>query len=147
MKKIIALIISFLLMLLCFIPFETTLVPEWTVRVKDEMGNPYVEKLVGQTCENYTLGVSPCAESNIAGKYTNSDGLVTFPERKVQLSLISRMFRSIFNYAKLLAHGSIGIDVYIHASGPTGYKVLKYEQGKPAPSEMVLPSESIELRE
>jgi hypothetical protein len=146
MKKII-LTVFLLLMFLCFLPFETTLVPEWTIRVEDESGKPYIEKLVGQTCENYTLGVSPCAESNIAGEYTNSDGLVTFPERKIQLSLISRTFRSIFNYAKFPAHGSIGIDVYIHASGPTGYKVLKYEQGKPVPTKLILPSELIKLRE
>lgn len=147
MKKIIIIAIALLLTFLAFIPFETILVPEWHIRVEDENGNPYIGKLVGQTCENYTLGVSPCAEAEDVGRYTDSEGFVTFPARKIKLSLVSRTFRSIFNYAKLIAHGSVGIDVYVHASGPTGYMVLKYEHGKAVPQKLILPSESSKLTE
>lgn len=146
-KKITFVAMLLVLSSLAFLPYKTTLVPEWTIRVEDENGKPYVNKLVGQTCENYTLNVSPCVESNDVARYTDSEGYVTFPERNIILSLTSRIFRSIFSYLKLIAHGSVGIDVNIHASGPTGYKEIRYEYEKTLPQKLVLPSEPSKSKE
>lgn len=92
MKKKIIIPILILLLALAFIPFNTTLVPEWRVQVVDENGNPYKGKLVRQSCYNYTLGVSPCSGADNSAKLTDENGYVTFPERKINMSLFSVCF-------------------------------------------------------
>jgi hypothetical protein len=145
MKK--AVIIGIIALTIFLIPFETTLVPEWKIRVVDENGNPYLGKLIGQVCHSYTLGVSPCSEANDIAQVTDRDGYVIFPERKIKLSLLSRIIRSVFNFVMLIAHGSFGIDVYLHSSGPHGYKTVKYVSGEPLPDKFILPSKSYTSRE
>jgi len=82
-KKILILIpILIILIVLAFVPFETTLVPEWKVKVIDENGNPYVGKLVRQSCHNYTLGVSPCSGVSDSAKITDKNGYVVFQKER-----------------------------------------------------------------
>lgn len=137
-KKVIAVILF--CVLISFIPFPTILVPEWKVQVVDENGNPYKNKLVRQFCDNYTLGVHPCEEAGDFMKLTDENGYVVFPERKVWLSLTSRLIRSFLNLLMLLAHGSYGVSIYLDSSGPQGYKTLKYKSGENLPEKFVLPS-------
>lgn len=114
------------------VPFNTTLVPEWTVVVRDENGKPYVNLEIVQSCESYTFSVDPCgAEVQDRVIATNRDGVVTFPERVVRLSFLSRVYRFVTNLALLLAHGSFGTKIYISTSGPQGLVRLDYVSGNP----------------
>ncbi|MGD9628008.1 MAG: hypothetical protein AB7V18_02055 [Pyrinomonadaceae bacterium] len=114
------------------VPFNTTLVPEWTVVVIDESGTPYANLEIVQSCESYTFSVDLCgAEAQDRVKATNRDGAVTFPERTIRLSLWSRVFRFVTNLALLLAHGSFGTEAYLSTSGPQGFVRLDYVSGNP----------------
>jgi hypothetical protein len=144
-KKVIPILI--LLIALTFIPFNTTLVPEWKVQVVDENGKPYKDKLVRQFCYNYTLGVSPCSDADDSLKLTEENGYVVFPERKINMSLLFRLVRPVFYYVMRLAHGSYGVDIYLDSTSPAGYKTLKYIPGEPLPEKFILPSESSKATE
>ncbi len=129
-------------LLLSFIPVPTVIVPEWKVRVVDENGKPYKKQIVRQICYNYTLGVSPC-DSKDSLKKTDNNGYVSFPERKIWMSFSMRIIRSFFNYLMLIAHGSVGTDIYLDSSGPNGLKTSEYDSWKPLPKDFVLSSKSI----
>lgn len=137
-KKVIAVVLF--CALISFIPFSTTLVPEWNVQVVDENGNPYKGKLVRQSCNSYTLGIHPCSVASDADRLTDENGYVVFPERKIAASLFSRIVRSIFNFVMIFAHGSYGVDVYLDSSGPQGYKMLEYIPEEQIPEKFILPS-------
>jgi len=141
-KKLI--VILMLVIVATLVPFNTTLVKEWRIRVVDEARNPYKGKLVRQFCGSYTLGIFPCDQAGDSIQLTDENGYVVFPERKIRASLISRGGRSIFNLFNLVVHGSYGVDIYVDSSGPQGYKTLKYVSGEQPPTELVLPSESRE---
>ncbi|MGB7069308.1 MAG: hypothetical protein WBD22_07420 [Pyrinomonadaceae bacterium] len=144
-KKLLS--VSIFLITLAFIPFNTTLVPEWKVQVIDENGNPYKGKGVRQFCDSYTLGVSPCQDSNDFMRLTDENGYAVFPERKINMSLLFRLIRSVFNFVMQLAHGSFGVDIYLDSTGPQDYKSLKYIPGEPLPEKFILSSESFKKTE
>jgi len=139
MKKAL-LIISVVVLGGLLIPFNTTLVPEWRVRVVDEQGSPYRSKLVRQFCDDYRLGVSPCSDANDSMKLTNEDGFVVFPERKITMNALTRIARSVFNLFGALLHGSYKVDIYLDSSGRQGTKTLKYVLGQPLPETFILPT-------
>ena len=121
-------------------PFKTVMVPEWKVRVVDEKGIPYKQKLVRQFCDNYTLDLQPCSYSPDSAKYTDDDGYITFPERAYSTPLLLRAFLTAKSLVMVLAHGSLGTSVYIDSSGPNGYKTLRYQGAGKPPDILVLPS-------
>ena len=140
MKKylLIALVIS--IVIGSIIPYRTVFVPVWRVRVLDENGQPYKGQLVRQFCDNYSLGVSPCSGSDF-GRRTDENGYVEFPERTIVASLVFRIIKTLASYLLLLAHGSVGSEIYLDSSGPGGYRTLRYDGGGgPPPHEFVLPS-------
>ena len=122
------------------IPFETTVVPKWKVRVVDETGAPYASMRVRQSWKHYTLETE--AGENSDTRWTDMEGYVEFPERIVNASILSRVVRSAFaGLGKLLAHGGLGIRAYIDTSGPQGYSAIDYTPGNPLPNRLVLPRE------
>lgn len=138
-----AILISVLAIILFFIPFNTTLVPEWKLQVVNENDIPYKGKLVRQFCKSYTLGISPCDNSGNAMQLTDENGYVVFPKREIRLAIISRLVRSVFNFIMLFAHGSYGVTVDVDSSGPQGYKRLEYISGQSLPEKLVLPTEPL----
>jgi hypothetical protein len=117
------------------------MVPEWKIRVEDENGNPYAGKMVRQFCTNYTLGIHPCEDADDTTKYTDDNGYVVFPERKIQASLLSRLLRSSYHFVLQFAHGGFGAQAYVDSSGPQGYKRLDYDFSQAPPEVLILPSE------
>ena len=119
-------------------PYDTTVVPAWKLRIVDETGNPYPNMPVTQAWKDYTLEIE--AGQNLDTRSTNPDGYVQFPERKIRASFIRKIFLTALSSLMTLAHGSFGVHVYVHASGPQGYSEIKYEPGKPVPGQLVLSS-------
>ena len=119
-----------------WIPFPTVVVPKWKVRVVDINDIQCVKQTVDQSWAHYSLS----ANSNSDYQKTDSEGFVEFPERTISKNLIQRIVYPMFAYALLLAHGSAGIEAYVHASEPVNAGVfgLKYEWTKPLPNRLII---------
>jgi hypothetical protein len=92
----------------------------------NEEGVPYSGELVQQECRDYTLDVNPCsyAPDDTYG-FTDENGYVEFSEKSFSLSIASRILRTIKSYSLIIAHGSVGTQVYLMSSGP----FFDYEPG------------------
>lgn len=137
MKKKISTIVIILLVL-SMVPFKTTVVPEWKLRIIDENGNPYKGLMVIQHCQDATLEYN--CDGLETNPYTDQDGYVVFPKRTVQMSLTIRVLATMVSLLRHLItpHSSLGIRVSISASGSFGYQVLEYNPNEPLPEKFVL---------
>lgn len=143
MKKSI-IIVSCLVFLLSLVPFNTTFLPDMTVRVVDERGNPYVGEFVVQNCTNYTMGIHPCEEVNDTSKPTDENGYITFPARKLRANLLYRIVRPVAGLLLLIANGEYGTNASISTSGPQGNKRVEFKAEGPYPTEIMLPSKDFD---
>lgn len=69
-------------------PFETTLVPQWNLRIVDDSGAPVREINVTEHWQNYLLE----SEGHEEAKATNQDGFVSFRARNIRASVANRVF-------------------------------------------------------
>lgn len=136
--RIAAIILGFLLLGIAagFYQYETTTVPAWGLKVVDEFERPYPNMQVTQVWKNYTLETEP--GQNFDTRVTDSDGYVGFPERVIKMSVLGRAARTMYSHAMRLVHGSVGIQAYVHASGPQGYEEVMYVSGEPLPNTLIL---------
>lgn len=119
-----------------FLPFPTSVCPEWRIRVIDERGVPLPGKQVDQSCMNYTLGIDPCAVPD-ARQFADSDGVVRFPKRVIWAGLLSRILRSGFHIAMWPAEGSLGSKVFVFTSGPH-YPEIHYDPNSSLPDVLIV---------
>ena len=75
-------------------PFETTTVPQWSLRIVDDAGAAVPEINVTEHWQNYLLETGGHEEA----KTTNQDGLVSFDERSIRASLARRLFSRISKF-------------------------------------------------
>lgn len=137
------LVLLVLLFLLSLIPINTVLVPEWKVQVVDENGTPYKGQIIRQSCHNYTLDVHPCSGTEGSIQKTDENGFVVFPERRIEMNGISRIFRPVGSLLQaVFLHGSLGRSIYLDSVGPKGMKTLKYISDESLPEKLILPSEA-----
>ena len=122
--------------MLSLIPFETTVVPEWRLRVVDERGRPCGNMQVNQGWQDYSVDIS--GGNNGERKFTNSDGYVTFQRQGIRASLTRRIVNSTIAHALVLAHGSVGISGYVFASGMKNGPWLNYTPGNPPPDTIIV---------
>jgi hypothetical protein len=94
-------------------PTTSIVCPAWTLQVVDESGNPLRGAFVRQVWQDYTLESS----SHEQDAQTDGNGYVSFPERTVKASLLSRMFGTIIKGISLNVHASHGPSAYILAYG------------------------------
>ena len=74
-------------------PYETTVVPDWRVRVVDENGNP----VSGVTVTEYWRHMSFESDDHHAEAITDYSGYVSFPGRTTRAPLIRRAIGSLIN--------------------------------------------------
>jgi len=116
-------------------PFETTVVPNWRVRVVDEGRNPLAR--VGVT--EYWGHTSIEADEHHGESTTDDQGYVTFSQRTIRASLLRRGLRPLIN--RLSVHGvDLGPHAYLIVSGDMNSTTdnSDYRPGKPLPEEIVL---------
>src|SRR5882672_1607716 len=118
-------VIGAAVLIAALLPYKTTVVPAWRLRVVDENGHPYAGKQVRQTWKHYSLELD--AGDNLEDRWTDENGYVAFPERTIRASFLGRVILTTFNTGMTLAHGSIGIHADVAATGPQGYKRLEYD--------------------
>jgi hypothetical protein len=115
-------------------PFETTVVPEWRIKVIDETGTPFARARVVQQWDDYSLGNGGGEE-----KLANENGEVVFPKRIARGSLLYRTLRASWAVLMKLTHGSTGIRATVWATTPkVSSDSVEYQQGKPLPEVIVL---------
>jgi hypothetical protein len=123
------LIISFL------VPYPTTVVPEWKIRVIDQDGRPFVGEEVREIWQHYSLE----SEGHEEERLTDEKGYVVFPERRIWSPLLWRIFSTGIAAALTLAHGSMGVSAWVMVIGySTNGGTRDYKPGKPLPGEIVL---------
>lgn len=130
---VIGLIVIFLFVAL--FPFESTVVPAWTITVVDETGVPYAGQRVVENWRHYSLEFDDNGEE----RWTDANGRVEFPRRTIRVSLLGRVVRTTLTSIFGLMHGSTGIAAYLFISGPSESKTIDYDPDKPLPDRVVLP--------
>jgi hypothetical protein len=134
----IIIVVSILVVVGAFCPYQTSVVPTWNLLVVDQQTRPYPAITVTEAWKNYTLDTEP--GQNFDVRQTDKNGHVEFPEKTIRASLAKRLLLTSYSALMVLAHGGFGIQAYVHASGPQGYAEVKYVPGKPPPDRLVLPS-------
>jgi len=116
-------------------PYETTVVPQWTVRVVDEAGSSLGN--VGVT--EYWRHTSVESGDHHAESITDGNGYVTFPRRTIRASFLRRVIGPLIN--RLNVHGvDLGPHAYLIVAGDMNSTTHNsdYFPGQPLPEEIVL---------
>ena len=120
--------------LILFVPYKSTVVPEWKIRVIDENGQPVVSARVAQSWHHYSYDIYGGGD-----QYADENGYVAFPERTFRANLLYRILRSSLAVLLTLAHGSTGIEATVQAITPERVsEIIEYEPGKPLAREIIL---------
>ena len=103
MKSKLTRLVLLLILAVLLIPYPTTSIPEWRIRVVDEKGSPLAKV---EVLQNWTNGGSDYSE--IDSKVSDSQGYVTFPPRRKILPIGLRFFAGIINLISyvLMPHGA-----------------------------------------
>jgi hypothetical protein len=83
-------------------PFQSTVVPEWKIRIVDETGKPVPNVVVREQWRDHSVEFHGHNEERI----TDSEGYVFFPRRTVRAPLMFRVVGSTL--ATLNVHGESG---------------------------------------
>jgi hypothetical protein len=128
------LLIVAVISLILFIPYKTTIVPEWKIRAVDNQGNPVSHARFRQGWDNYSYDIS-----SMEFWEADDNGYVTLPERSFYAPLAYRIPRSALAYLLLLAHGSVGNSASLNAlTDKCSSKHLNYEEIKSLPDTIVI---------
>lgn len=118
-------------------PFETMVVPEWRIKIVDELEAPISSVVVRQSWQHYSMELGGHEEDLT----TDDDGYVTFPRRTIKANLFSRAIVPTINTILLREHASFGPSASVTVWGNEGsYKSADYEPNKQLPSRLILPS-------
>lgn len=121
------------------IPFPTTIVPAWKLKVIDDKGKICPKKEVTQTWAHYSVCVGlGCFQSE--DKITNAEGNVEFPKRTIWAPLIWRILGSLIANALTIAHGSAGVASSVHTRGLKDVAWLSYKPNEQLPKKMIVES-------
>lgn len=117
-----------LLIVVLFYPFETTVVPEWKIRIVDESGTPVKGVVVNQGWRHHSIEIRRQEQRLIA----DDEGYVTFPRRTVRAGLLVRAVGSMV--AAINPHGRSGPYAFIDVPGSYSGTSAEYSPGKPIPT-------------
>jgi hypothetical protein len=122
-----------LLLAALLLPFETTIVPGWSIRIVDEAGKPVGNLAIKEGWIHYNLESYRHEETRKA----DASGYVEFPRRTVTASLLVRI-RGVIVSA-LHPHAPSGIYAFANVMGPyVSPTDTDYEPGKPLPETIVV---------
>src|SRR5438876_3234870 len=122
------------LVVLLFYPFETTVVPEWKLRVVDQTGQPLRGNRVRESWYHYALGTQSLEEELLSA----GDGYVQFPRRAIRTNLITWAVKFLMRVPNV--HSSYGpsASVYYMGDYPLVSDEPWYEPGRPLAKEIVV---------
>ena len=82
-------------------PFETTIVPQWNLRVVDDAGAPVHEINVTEHWQDYLLETTGHEEAQT----TNDSGLASFGERSIRAGVARRLLARISKFGNYTNRG------------------------------------------
>ena len=128
----IAVITVLAILLVTFLyPFQTTIVPEWDLRVLDDAGAPVHEINVTEHWQHYLVE----ADGHEEVQTTNQDGRVNFGVRSIRASAVRRLFARIRKIGSHDDRGRIGRYGAVVVWGNKGYEttvaVCREEEAPP----------------
>jgi hypothetical protein len=88
---VLSIILAVMVTLLLY-PFESTVVPQWRVRVLDEAGNSVRGVRLSESWSDDSVE----SHDHTEHLSTDADGYVTFPRRTVKANLLARIARKAF---------------------------------------------------
>ncbi len=103
------LIISIIIVIAFFFPFDRTVVPPWRFQVIDERGHPLTNTPVRQIWRHYSAENDEHMEDSI----TDQNGFGQFPRRTIRVSQFQIIRGTISNFLKYSIHASYGPSSYI----------------------------------
>lgn len=121
------------------IPFPTTIVPTWKLKVVDEQNNICPNKEVTQTWAHYSIYIGS-GNSQSEDRLTDEEGNIEFPTRTVWSPLIWRIIGAVIANALTIAHGSAGADSSVYSSGIKDVAWISYKPEKPLSDKIVVHS-------
>ncbi len=120
-----------------FVPFTTTVVPAWKLRVIDVNGTPCPNSQVNQGWGHYSIELGrPIGGDEYL--YTDNNGYVEFPERTIKATLLWRIVAPIIAFVSQFTHGRFGIEGYVFSTGMINKPFINYKPGKPLPDTIIV---------
>jgi hypothetical protein len=121
--------------LILFIPYKTTIVPEWKIRAVDGQGKPLPHTKFRQGWDNYSYDIS-----GMEFWEGDDNGYVVLPERSFYAPLAYRILHTGLAYiAAVFLHGSIGNSASLNAvTDKCSSEHLNYEKIKSLPAVIVI---------
>ena len=126
----------FLVLAALLYPIQSTVSPEWKVRVIDSKGSACEGMEVQQHWGHYSYYLDGYTQS--ARVVTDSDGIANLPPRKIRASLLRRILVPPVAFMLQFAHGSFGPSSAVWASGIKKVAWLSYRPGEPLPDTMTV---------
>jgi hypothetical protein len=133
-----AVVALLLLLLILLYPFETTIEPEWSLKVVNDAGAAVGDIKVTEHWQHYLLESSSHEETRKAG----ANGAVTFPPRSIWASLLGRGWAAINRIRKDGWHARLSPAASVVVWGHKNYAttVAVYFPKAPPQSHVMVPS-------
>lgn len=112
-------------------PYESLVIPAWRLQVMDVNANVCKDMPVYQSWGHYSLFLMGSLGRD--ERLSDQNGFVEFPERRVRAIGLRRVVMPVITHVLTLAHGSVGADGAVSASGLKDVAWLTYREGKPLP--------------
>jgi len=110
-KKRISRCFIFIAVLFLF-PFPVTVVPEWTVQVVNNKGEPIPNISVTEAWKNYSLERS---DEHLMSRFTDQNGFVTFPRHRLIACVLRYTIVFILEFKDDAFNSSVGSFAYLMA--------------------------------
>lgn len=115
------------------IPYPTTAVPEWKIRVVNQNGSPEPGAYVYEFWEHNYLW----SGLNWEDSRTDGAGYAVFPEQKVWATPLRRIGGKVLSFLEG-RHADVDVTAYVVVSGHSIVSDNYYTPGKPPPAEITV---------
>ena|SRR6266550_3106917 len=122
------------LIVVALYPWETTVAPEWRVRIVDQSGAPLRNTGVREVWRHYSIE----SQGHEEDLMTDQEGYVTFPKRTIRALLAVRIIKPIINALNPHHSSGPGASVIVLAPDYDTWSNNDYTPGQPLPNEVVV---------
>lgn len=129
------------LALILFYPYQSEAIPEWTLRVVDETGNPVPNQRVIQRWRNYSISFS--SDPEIDEKITDENGEVKFSAKSYRAAFSWRIFSNFWYKIMVFnPHRSFGVSgsvsVPCKSNSKTVSVIVYYKENSELPNTIIV---------
>ncbi|MDQ3664999.1 MAG: hypothetical protein M3410_00135 [Acidobacteriota bacterium] len=132
--RLLIIVIICFVMLAMLAPIETTVIPPWRIQVVDVNGTSCPNMRVTESWGHYRLYLDGNESSD--DRFTDANGYVQFPERKIRASVSRRIMMPIVTRITTIMHGGWRVSGAVWASGIKEVAWLSYHGANSLPDKM-----------